>query len=92
MPTPTTPANLAKINKAYMDLSPLMTNLYSRWLDEGGFEDIEEYGKVIKKNLPKGFKLTQMTKRPFGFHFTIGTDAIYAITMKSKQYAWTRVK
>jgi hypothetical protein len=42
--------------------------LYTRWQDEGEYEDIEEYGEAIKSRiLPKGFELVRMFKRPFGF-------------------------
>lgn len=42
----------------------LILELYWRWLDEGKYEDINEYGKVISNAL--GCPV-EMTKRPFGF-------------------------
>lgn len=89
--TPTSSANLAKITRMYSSIQPLVESLYGRYLDEGAYE-LLDYGKVIQKNLPKGFKVTQMTGRPFGFKFTIGTDAEYAITTNSKTYKWSRTK
>lgn len=45
-----------------------MTNLYDRWRDEEGYEDINEYGKVLHKVAneiePCGY--VRSTKRPFG--------------------------
>lgn len=49
--------------------SKLIIRLYERWLDEREYEDIDQYGDVLKKQLPAGFTLTKMTKRPFGFKF-----------------------
>lgn len=43
----------------------LLCNLWERWQDEKEYEDIEDYGKVIAKEL--GFKSVEMSKRPFGF-------------------------
>ena len=44
----------------------LILELYWRWLDEGKYEDINEYGKVISNAL--GCPV-EMTKRPFGFKY-----------------------
>ena len=46
-------------------------NLYDRWRDEEGFEDINEYGKTILNTIHKHFpdynvKLIEATKKPFG--------------------------
>lgn len=90
-PTPTTPANIARINAAYNALQPLMVNLASRWADESQYEDIAEYGKLIAKELPEGFTLVKMTKRPFGFTFSIGTGAVYVVKMTRQSYEWKRL-
>ena len=89
--TPTTPANLAKINKMFYSLHQTLADLHGRWLDEQGFESLDAYSAMIAKRLPKGFKLTKMTKRPFGFHFTIGTNAVYSMTHAGTQARWQRV-
>jgi hypothetical protein len=34
----------------------------------------------------------RMTKRPFGFEFDIGTEAVYAIQVTMRSYQWKRVK
>jgi len=91
MRTPTSPANLAKINKMYEVLQDTMLNLAGRWQDEGKYENIEDYRKVIEKSLPAGFSITKMTKRPFGFQFKIGTEAEYAIIVSGRKYEWKRV-
>ncbi len=52
-----------KVN-TIMENGQLIANLYWRWLDERGREDINEYGKVISKQLGCPVK---MQKRPFGF-------------------------
>lgn len=92
-PVPTSPANKARIEAMFT--SPLLMrtldNLYGRWLDESQYENINDYGKVISAALPAGITLTKMTKRPFGFHFTVGTDAVYALTTTTRSMGWKRI-
>ena len=47
-----------------------IVDLCERWQDEKQYEDIAEYKVAIAKRLPVGFKVTRMTKDPFGFAFT----------------------
>lgn len=88
---PTTPANIKRIEDTANKLMDLMITLSMRWRDEKGHEDIAEYGKRIAKDLPKGFTLQKMSKRPFGFVFDIGTDATYMIYVSGNQYGWKRL-
>ena len=57
-------------------------NLYDRWQDERGYEDIKDYAKplenIVSRIIGKDIKLT-MTKRPFGFKFRSN----YAFTTKT---------
>jgi hypothetical protein len=89
---PTSPENLAKINKMYSGMQKLVISLFHRWQDEQGLEDIKEYGANISKKLPKGFTLTRMTKKPFGFEFSIGTEVLYSVRIVGTKYSWVRVK
>ena len=56
-------------------------NLYDRWQDEHGYEDIKDHAKplenIVSRIIAKDIKLT-MTKRPFGFKFRSN----YAFTTK----------
>ena len=90
--TPTKPKDIEKINKMYSEIKPLVTNLYSRWLDEGQYEGLAEYEKVFAKALKKyDFTLVVMTKKPFGFKFKINnTDAVYTLSINNTQYKWLR--
>jgi hypothetical protein len=90
MKTPTTPENLAKINAMFIALAGQMGHLAARWSDEKEYEDINDYQKVI--TLPAGFTLLKMTKRPFGFHFSIGTDAVYHNYVTGQKSTWKRIK
>ncbi len=93
MATPTSAKNLKLINSAYKDMEKIMVQLYSRWLDEKRFENIEDYGDVIEKNLPKGIQMVRVLKRPFGFVFSVGTEAQYRMFIdSSNQYGWDRIK
>lgn len=90
--TPTAPADLNRINGMFRTVAPMVAQLAGRWLDEKDFEDINDYGNVIRGNLPEGFTLSAMTKRPFGFKFSIGTDATYHMTVTARGAAqWKRV-
>jgi hypothetical protein len=63
-------------------------NLYDRWRDEEGYEDINEYGKVIHSVIVKNFpdnkiELVKATKRPFGVKLKVeGTDTHIFTKMK----------
>jgi len=66
-----------------------LSNLYSRWLDEKEYEDIRDYGKVIKKLVGKGFR--KMTKKPFGFTYDL--DKIIAqVFINKNSIGWKRIK
>lgn len=88
---PTTPANLAKIEKFVNKILPKVANLAARWADESGYEDITDYQRVLAKSMPKGWAITGMTKRPFGFKFNIGTNAEYLIYSNTRVEGWKRV-
>lgn len=80
-----------KINAMFESIQQTVEYLAARWADESECEDIREYQAVIEKNLPEGFKLVKMTKRPFGFHFTAGTPVVYAIFCNSRNFGWKRL-
>ena len=90
MATPTSPADLERINTMFASLTDFLSNLFGRWQDEREYEDIADYGKAIAAQLPEGFKLIAMQKRPFGFKFGIGTDAVYKMTANSRSIGWER--
>lgn len=51
-------------------------NLYDRWRDEEGYEDINDYGKAIVRRIASQFpsynvKLIKATKKPFGVKISI---------------------
>lgn len=87
----TSDADLKRIDAMFDQMADLLLSLQSRWQDESKYEDISDYGKVIAANLPEGFMLTKMTKRPFGFEFSIGTGAVYVMQTTSRQLSWKRV-
>ena len=88
---PTTPENLARINAMFKAIQPLALDLASRWHCEREFEDIQDYAKVISSALPDGFTLVKMTKSPFGFQFSIGTEALYVIKVCARSIEWKRI-
>ena len=91
MATPTSKEDIKRINDMFNDVSDFVENLASRWQHEKEYEDIAEYQKVIQQLLPKGFVITAMTKRPFGFKFKIGTDAVYSVYCNRRNVGWNRI-
>lgn len=89
---PTAPADIARINKMYEEVADLVQNLYGRWLDEGQYEDIADYGNVIAKELARhNFTLVAMKKKPFGFTFKISESSPeYTIKVTTTKYQWLR--
>ncbi len=81
-----------RIDDVYSDLNETMMYLYARWQDEKEYEDIAEYGRVLAVKLPEGFKLIKMSKKPFGFDFSIGTAAVYNMYVNVRSYGWKRIK
>jgi hypothetical protein len=90
--TSTTPENTKRITDLFEAQHDFICYVYARWQDEKEYEDIRDYQTAIQGKMPEGFVVTKMTKRPFGFEFTIGTDAVYAIQVTSRNYTWKRVK
>jgi len=76
-------------------------NLAFRWADESQYEDINDYGNVIKGLLEKAglvYDRFTMTKRPFGFKIVLDYTYTSGDTVKSTlqvkvttagQYSWT---
>lgn len=82
-----TPAS--RFYKSVIDLS---TNLHSRWLDEGKYEDPADYVSAFQKVAKKhGIIVTALTKRPFGILFNDG-QRYYKLTVNSRQVAYQRIK
>lgn len=88
---PTSQEDLKRINDMLSLMQPLVLQLAFRWMDEREYEDILEYKAVLEKQLPQGFYITKMTKRPFGFEFSIGTGAVYKVFCSTTAYGWKRV-
>jgi len=88
----TTAEDIARIDAMVDKLDGKMINLAGRWMDEHEYEDINDYKAVIVGDLPEGFTLTKMTKRPFGFYFEIGNGATYHYFVGARTLGWKRVK
>lgn len=91
---PTSPENLAIINKMYKDVEDLLSNLHFRWQCEREHEDFNDYGEAIEKSLPPEIKMVDMTKRPFGFRFRVKgfEQALYRVKLTNRAYSWERVE
>ena len=91
---PTSPDNLKKINTMFKAMENLLTNLYMRWQDEKEYEDIKEYGDVVKSKLHPDFIFVQMNKSPFSFKFRIRgfEQALYRVKLSGRSYEWERLE
>lgn len=77
------------------DVEITMEYLYSRWQDEKKYEDIKDYkipvDEIAKKH---GVTVIKMTKKPFGFTFTV-SDTVeprtYEYGMSSTKLYWKRI-
>lgn len=70
-----------------------MGNLFSRWMDESQYEDINDYQKPLNPIAEKcGVKIVKMTKRPFGCIFAVdGKEFQLKINSKGYyEYRWIR--
>jgi len=66
----------------------IMLNLYSRWMDEREYEDINEYKDVMVKSFPF-IEITNVHKRPFGFTFNISKSTLrIKVTSKSIDFSY----
>ena len=76
----------------YEKLQTSVIDLSCRWNDEKEYEDINDYGDVLKTKVEElDGTFVKMTKRPFGFTFTVD-DAKYKIGCNATQYYYKRMK
>ena len=84
---------LVEITAEFEKLENLVLNLSARWCAERAYEDIEDYKKVIEKELSSKIRLLGVSKKPFGFTFKhldfIGAN--YCIYTTGSSYAWKRI-
>jgi hypothetical protein len=66
----------------------VFVNLYCRWQDECMYEDIEEYGRFICKQINKIGKadFVDATQQPFGVKVKHGKDVIHFFAKVNGEY------
>lgn len=80
-----------KVQKFFRANQNLIVSLYYRWQDECEYENIADYSKVIAKPVVKiGGKFVKMTKRPFGFVFTLDGSTFH-FTINGSRYSFKRI-
>ena len=75
----------------FKQLEKPMSYLYSRWLDECKYENIDDYATQLKeavKNIDGMF--LAMSKRPFGFTYKLA-EATYKVWMSGRAYQYRRI-
>jgi hypothetical protein len=74
------------VHQKMMDeVSKTFFNLYFRWESEREYEDIKEYGEVLKPLVKKvGADYVKMSKRPFGVIYSLGNKQQYIMKALAK--------
>ena len=71
-------------------------NLYARWQDERGYEDFNEYIKVMERSVAKTLlspiSIIKGTKRPFGVQFTYNKMNFHLFLKTSRTSVWLALK
>jgi hypothetical protein len=84
-----TPSEVETIKPTFNAMMGPLGELYGRWLDEQEYEDIQEYGAVLKRWLSEripGAEFAGVTRRPFGFKFRPGPGgALYHMTTTTRK-------
>lgn len=81
-----------KVKQLYSRLRTTLFNLYDRWQDEKDYEDIKDYGEVIKpKVVEVGAEFIKMTPLPFGFTFRLD-GAVFQIKVTATRYSCKRIR
>lgn len=62
-------------------------SLYYRWQDEKKYENINEYGLMLSKHLPKGWSYLSMDPEPFGFNFLL-EKKVFSICYFGGEFGW----
>ena len=76
----------------YRKVQDLVESLYSRWLDEKEYEDINDYAAPIRTVANEfGITIRAMSRSPFGFTFSTKDARIYRLTINGKKYAYARI-
>lgn len=91
MPIPVTEADVALCRSLFATLDETAGYLWSRWQDEREYEDINDYAKVFAAKLPAGVTLLKMTKRPFGFHYSIPSGARFHFTVTGRSVGFKQI-
>jgi hypothetical protein len=68
----------------------VLCTLYSRWLDESGYEDISEYGEALQMRMAPELKIRKMNKRPWGPEVEV-YDKLFQIRVTTREISWRRI-
>jgi len=78
-------------NEFFTAVADTAASLYGRWLDEKDYEDINDYLPVVVKTADEfGVSIVKMTKRPFGFHFSVD-GRTFAMTVNTRTISYKRI-
>ena len=81
-----------KAKRLFEEIEEVVSNAYERWLDEKEYEDINDYAILFQSKVEAiGGQFIRMTKRPFGFIYTLD-EATYQVSINNTRYKYVRIK
>jgi hypothetical protein len=90
---------MKKLDEFSKRIGVTLDRLYGRWLDERAYEPFSDYAKVMKEEAAAPYlarilkvKFIKAQQSPFGFVFSIGTEARYLVYRTACEGGWKRVK
>lgn len=81
------------VTMLWNELEETIVNLWMRWQDEKGHEDIRSYDVAVKETVEKygGFEFIRFTQRPFGIRFKV-SGVMCRITFNGRDYKWEAIR
>ena len=79
--------------KMFEKSQKLVVTLFNRWLDEGKYEDIEDYRNSALMLIAEETKcvIVKMNKRPFGFNYRAPNRNTYQVFCTTRKIGWKRI-
>ena len=67
------------------EFQELAGDLFFRWKDESGYEDVNDYAAPLQNVVfVNGLSILKMTKSPFGLHVKDLTGQVFHVTVNSR--------
>jgi uncharacterized phage protein gp47/JayE len=93
-PKPVLSSEAQIANSAAKQLQERLCYLYGRWQDEKEYEDWADYEKAMRDAAARvdGIKVIKISKRPFGFQFSVNEKGVFQIGVTARSYYLKRIR